>query len=266
MRDPWFPVVCLLIVMIGVWLGIFGPLPSGVTNWVHHWQTLIAAVVAATIASIAAYVAFQNTERTLKHNEHLERHRRARKHASLRAMLPLALSKISEYAEDSADALNRLVDQCQNETLPKHTPFADLPVELPSDTLEILTDLIEYSDDLNVSVLEATVAWIQIHDARVRGMMRDNDDPNALNMVRRIQLEGSIIDAASIYAAAGTYYDFGRQLTANPPNTVTWDNVRNALRNMRFWDQDHPRIYKIIEGREKDSAGPFTRLNKPVVP
>jgi hypothetical protein len=35
---------------------------------------------------------------------------------------------------------------------------------------------------------------------------------------------------------------------------------------MRFWDQDHPRIYEIIEGREKCSTGPFTRLNEPVVP
>ena len=29
---------------------------------------------------------------------------------------------------------------------------------------------------------------------------------------------------------------------------------------MRLWDQDHPRLYKSVEGRERNSSGPFDRL------
>jgi len=59
MGHPGIPIALLLIALLGVWLGIFGPLPTGAASWIHQWQTLLAAIVASTIASIAAYVAFQ---------------------------------------------------------------------------------------------------------------------------------------------------------------------------------------------------------------
>jgi hypothetical protein len=40
------------------------------------------------------------------------------KHAAARAMLPLALSQVSAYAEQTAQALNALIARCQGETLP----------------------------------------------------------------------------------------------------------------------------------------------------
>src|SRR5438445_2079765 len=102
----------MLITLFAVWLGILGPLPNGVTGWLQNWQTLIAATVASTIASIAAYVAFQNTSRSLAHAERLETNRRRRKHAAVRAVLPLALSQVIAYAERSAHALDALVASC----------------------------------------------------------------------------------------------------------------------------------------------------------
>jgi hypothetical protein len=105
MRDPWFPIILILIVLLAVWLGIAGPLPEGFPAWLQKWQTLAAALV----ASIAAYIAFRNTSRTLNHAEKLESNRRNRKHAAVRAVLPLALAQVTGYAERSARALNELM-------------------------------------------------------------------------------------------------------------------------------------------------------------
>src|SRR5580704_16524622 len=129
MRDPWFPIALMLIVILGVWLGIVGPLPHGFAAWLQQWQTLAAACV----ASAAAYIAFRNTSRTLAHAESLENRRRIRKHAAIRAVLPLALAQVSNYAARSAEALNQLVHICQGETLPSGIASRQLLEPPPQD-------------------------------------------------------------------------------------------------------------------------------------
>jgi hypothetical protein len=256
LKDPWFPILLMFTVLLASWLGVLGPLPSGVARWIKDWQPSIAAVIAISAAALA----YRGATRQLAQNERLERKRRSRKHASVRAMLPLALSRVSEYAEKSVIALNNLIPLCQGESLPHNSPMNDLPQPLPQETLEVFAEFIEYSDDIDASLVETMVAWIQIHNSRVRGLIRNNQDPAGEVMVLRTNIEGSIIDAASIYAAAAALFEYGRRRGRQPPTNVTWDDVRRAFRNMRMWDEDHPRLYAILEGRETSTSGPFDRL------
>ncbi|HUD85501.1 MAG TPA: hypothetical protein VMR17_03560, partial [Xanthobacteraceae bacterium] len=147
-RNLWFPIALILIVLIAISLDIVGLVPDSFVAWLQRWQTLAAAGV----ASVAAYIAFQNTTRSLRQAERLENNRRNRKHAAVRAVLPLALSQVSAYAERSARALNELVGQCEDEALPARTAQENLVGPLPSETLEALADFIEYSDTANVTV------------------------------------------------------------------------------------------------------------------
>jgi hypothetical protein len=244
----------MLIVLIAVALGIVGP--DGISGWLRGWQTLAAALV----ASIAAYIAFQNTSRSLAHAEQLEKNRRGRKHAALRATLPLALAQVSNYAEQSALALSILIGKCTGETLPLKTAPKDLARSLPSDTLKSLADFIEYSDAIDVSVLEATVAWIQIHDSRVRGLAENNWDDASTRIVLRSEIEGSIVDAASIYAGVAAAFEYARRRADVLPRHLSWDDVRSALRNIRYWEDENPRLYDAIKRREALSDGPFEKL------
>jgi hypothetical protein len=252
MPGPWLPVALMLIVLLGVWLGIVGPMPDGFAAWLQKWQTLAAA----TVASIAAYVAFQNTTRSLQHAEGLEKHRRSRKHASLRAVLPLALAQVTGYAARSAYALNELVNKCNGEVLPLRAASETLIEPLPSETLKTLADFIEYSDTVDVGVLESTVARIQIHDSRLRALVDNNHDASGTRSVVRAQIEALIIDAASIYAGATAYFNYGRRRQTELPRTLLWDAVRGALRNMRFWDDEHQRLHALVTRLENVSAGP----------
>jgi hypothetical protein len=256
MRDPWLPIILTLIVILSVWLGILGPLPGEVENWFYKWQTLCAA----TVASIAAYIAYRNTTHSLNHAEKLERQRRDRKLAAIRAVLPLALARVVDYAQRSAIGLYELIDKCDGEKLPGMIVPEDFPEPPPDDTLRTLADFIEYSDTLDVSIIESMVAWIQIHDARMNSLVKDNRDPSGGRLVLRIMLEGYIIDAASIYAGAAAFFNYARRRDLAPPRVLTWDAVRNALRNMRFWDEEYPSLFKILKGREANSAGPFETL------
>lgn len=253
MRDPWFPAILALIVLLSVWLGIFGPLPSGFAAWLQSWQTLASAMV----ASIAAVIAFRNTSRSLQHAESLERRRRNRKHAAVRAVLPLALSQVNEYAERSARGLDELVDKCVAQSLPAGTASPNLAHALPGETLKTLAEFIEYSDQVNADLIEATVAAIQIHDARTRGIVERNNDPSGDRLVTKFELEGRIVDAAAIYAAAGAVYDYARRRKDTLPETIKWADVTSALNNMGFWHELHPRLQEDINRREKFTTGPF---------
>jgi hypothetical protein len=256
-RDPWFPIALLLIVLLAVWLGIFGPAPPGTSIWLQAWQPLIAATVASTVASFAAYVAFSNTTRSLRHAEDLERNRRHRKHAATRAVLPLALAQVTSYAERSAHALNDLVSKCVEEALPPMTAQEDLVQPLPSETLKTLAEFIEYSDAVDVNILEATVASIQIHDSRLKDLINVNRDPSEEGIIVQTQIESYIVDAASILAGAAANYDYARRRESQLPVELPWDKVISALRNMRYWDEEHPRVYATIERRKKFTEGPF---------
>lgn len=255
MRDPWFPAVLILAVVLAAWLSILGPLPGGVGKWINDWQNLIAAI----IAIIAAGLAYRNATQQLIQNDRQERNRRSRKHASVRAMLPLALSQIMEYGQRSASALLDLTAQVQGPGFPRGSLTNQIPQQLPTETLAVLAEFIEYSDDIDASLAETMVAWIQIHDARVRGLVRDNDQAGT-GIVTRIAIEGSVIDAASIYAAAAALFDYSRRRTSHPPTHVSWNDVRCALSNMRIFDHDHLSLYKMITGREQRTGGPFDGL------
>jgi hypothetical protein len=228
---------------------------SGVADWIDKWQNLIAAVIAIA----AAILAYRSATQQIRQNDQQERNRRSKKHASVRAMLPLALSRVAEYAQNSALALNALIPLCHGEALPRHSPINNLLQPLPHDTLKMLAEFIEYSDDVNTSLVENMVAWIQIHDARVRGLIRDHQEPKGTTVILTINIEGWIIDAASIYAAADALFEYGRRRESRPPTNIIWDDVRRALKNIRLWDEDNPGIYQSVERREKNSSGPFDR-------
>jgi hypothetical protein len=252
-RNLWLPIVLILIVLIAIGLGITGLIPGCFPVWLQKWQPLAAAGV----ASVAAYIAFQNTTRSLRHAERLENNRRNQKHSAVRAILPLALSQVLAYAERSARALSELVGRCEDDILPAMTAPENLVEPLPSETLKALADFIEYSDKANVTVLEATIALIQIHDSRLRGLVEDNRDPSETRIVVLTEIENRIIDAASIYAGAASIFDYARRRSQDLPTTMTWDSVARALRNMRFWDEEHPQLYEALAQREAMSLGPF---------
>ena len=212
------------------------------------------------MALIAATIAYWNTNRSIEHSETLETRRRQQKQTALRVMLPLALSQVGAYAQQTAKALQALVASCDNETLPFDTVQTDFVKPLPSDILKSLAEFIEYSDDMNVDVIASTVAMIQIHDSRLRGIFQDNHDQSRSRVIVRSDLERSIVDGAIIYAGGSSGFNYARRRQDSWPNESTWDEVIRALRNIGFFDDEHPRLHEDVERRATQSRGPFELL------
>ena len=250
MRDPWFPAILMLLVLLAVWLGIVGPMPEGFTKWLSGWQTLLAA----SVASLAAYIAFRNTTRSIEHAAQLEQFRRSRKHVATRVLLSGALAQAKEYAQRSARILVDLTYMCRDKVLPADAKIPDtLPAPLPSDALKALADFIEYADSADVGVVEGTIKMIQIHDSHVRSVLSDHKDPGRVAL--RSEIEESIIAAACVYAGAESGLEYGRGRADQLPAAVTWDNVRDALRSMGF--PGYSELRERLDDVRGESTGPF---------
>lgn len=224
---------------------------------IKPWQPLIGSILAIAAALLATLFAWKNVGRQIQHAGNLEKQRRSRKQMSVRAVLPLALSAISDYAQGIAQALHGLLEQCVGGSLPVHIKVVvgNFP-STPIDTIRNLAEFIEYSDDLDINLFENLLARIQILSARVRDLAADIDDPDHGQTILARWIETNIIQTASIYAGVAQAYGYARRRTEDLPNDVTWDNVRHALRSMRLYDDIVPTVFKIIDERSEQSSGP----------
>jgi hypothetical protein len=227
----------------------------GLLNEIKPWQTLIGA----TIALLAAGIAFHNTSRSLRQNKEQEANRRRRKHAAVRATLPLALAQISNYAAQSARNLDEFLREHPDGPLPPVPPrFIQSP---PAEALATLSDFIEYSDaPLNVGIVEDMVASIQIYDSSLRELVARANDPRGPGIVIRHNLETAVINAAAIYAGTSTLFDYARRREQQLPLVVSWQTVRDALVVMHISIDRYEPLLTVRENRIE--GGAFGRLRE----
>ena len=260
MRDPRlsFPIALFFSCLFAL---AFEALFGALADKLKEWQTLVSAILGTSAALLAAYIAYRN----LNQSRDLHAETRKRKHAAVRAVLPLALAHVSEYAERSTQALHSLLPQAGPNGLPRAAAPLNLVEPLPSETQKTLTDFIEYSDPpLDPRLVEETISIIQIHNSRLRGLVTRNHDqsPSIVHVIARANIQAHIIDAASIYAAAGAVLAYARPQRDPLPTSLTWDHIRRALRNMGILDDENRDLFDVINRRESKSRGPFERLSE----
>lgn len=223
-------------------------MPDVIVSWLHKWQTLVGAMVALFAAGIAF--------RSLRQADELEKRRRSRKHAAIRAVLPLALAQVTEYAERTLRALDQLVNRCEDEILPRLIIPGDFNEPLSSETLETLAAFIEYSDALDVRIVEELVSWIQKHNSRLSALAERNRDP--IRFILKTELMARVIDAACIYTAGGALFAYARRRDEQLPLTVSFEQVEYTLMmQIRVWSNEYQ---KMFLRREQSSEKPFEEI------
>jgi hypothetical protein len=242
--------------MVWLPLGSIVSLPTGVTNWLLKWETLVGATVASIVASTAAYIALLNTRNLIRNAQDLENRRRERKHVAIRATLPLALAQVINYAQRTARALDALVQNCEGDALPQAIVPENFIQQLPSETLQTLSEFIEYADNIDANIVEELVSWIQIHNSRLHDIVERNLDP--LRIVLRTELMARIIDAAKIYSAAASIFAYARRQQRFLPHSVPWEEVENTLTiHFQMWNEQYQQMIELrrLEGEPFGGAG-----------
>jgi hypothetical protein len=209
------------------------------------WQTLVAGILA--LVGAIATVLIINAQ--IKQAESLEEGRRAREELAARAVLPFALSELSEYASECIKLISTYVPQGSGFGNPLAVP-ADL--SLPSFSPEVigaLRDCVRFGDNQVVRQIATVLAGLQVQRARLRGLfLRSASHMNG----RMSRLEGieAMIDAAELYAKTSALFEYGREVAdmrARSPRK----EVQTALFVSGIVDIDHPEIYEAVARRYK---------------
>ena len=213
------------------------------------WQTQIGAAFAIAAALLGAAVILHQTATARR----LEEKRRERRVAALRAVLPLALMQLSDYAASGAKIHAALLGQPKTQRIKASgLQFPSLPDELVSR----LTELIEATDSDRARPLIILVRRLQIHHARARDtQMRSTAQQGSILV--RTNVVGRVIDAAEIYARCEKLFVYARSDADVPVAAVSPDDVKNALLLISASLTDMEELEQGIKRREsEDQNGP----------
>ena len=174
------------------------------------------AIVAAWIGGSFVHNQTKAALRAATASERREKERLDRQHAGARAVLPLGLSAIADYAQACAESLKPLRAACGSGRLPPAMAVAYIPPELDPALIKTLRDVIETAPSGIADSLARLISDIQIYAARLRGI-RDQSSKNLSYMVLRVNVDSLCGVAGVIYARVSDLFPYARLSTEEPP-------------------------------------------------
>jgi hypothetical protein len=253
-RRPWQPVTVGVLVPTLVALAVYvlllvrsmlrHPTLDHLIALLFLWQTQTGAAFAVAAAFIGAAVILHQTAATRQ----LEETRRMRRAAGLRAVLPLALSELCDYAARCAEISAGLLAQ------PNSSPVRALGLiipSLPDGLVSALTDLIEASEPDHAKPLIALVRQVQIQHARMRDMQRRAGSQTG-SLLLRANVVGRVIDSAEVYARCESLFAYARGEATAPAAPIKADDVKRALFPMPTGLADTSELESEIDRYAKD--------------
>ena len=216
----------------------------------YDWQTLIAGFL-AILAAMIGWVAIQGQVRQVEtHDREMDR----RRYAASRAMLPLALSGVSEYTHQCIDALLALYGE--SETIRKTDDFA--PPTVPATSTADLRAMVEACSPVEGATIAKLLARIQVQMAGLRGLQRDLRVSETV--VTRKHLEQFFVDTIEIQARASALYRFAR---GDEDDLPAADPTRDMMTNAAYLlgiDDSYPAIWERISREYRE--GPDISTNR----
>jgi hypothetical protein len=239
----------LIAIPILIILGIYVPL--FVRSMVEHpelkqfrlllylWQTQVGAIFAIIAAGIAATVVLLQ----ISAERRLDETRRLRRASALRAVLPLALTELSDYATNCARTLATLLQQPNS--LSANLAGKQFP-PLPAGLVGRLMEFIEVSEPNHARPLIVLAKRVQIQHARIRDTQQGMTNQHG-SILYQPNLSGRLIDTAEIFARCGALYKYARGNAAAPAAAISPDEVKSALIVMRIELSDMSEIERTID-------------------
>lgn len=203
--------------------------------WLNRYQTLIGALIALATAVWGIAALYR-----------IEDNKWQSKRAAARAVLPLNLSALSEYAETCAPLLDELLDKCVGNSLPKVVAIPEFPT-VPIEAVLGLKEMVEFSYTSERRFISALLARIQIQRSRINGMKLDH--LRLGHTLTDSNLMAYISDSALIHARASALYDFARWKVEQMPSDITIEEVQSGIHGLGLFDISYDRIVTYLGGK-----------------
>ncbi|MGO4619954.1 hypothetical protein AB4Z34_33475 [Ensifer sp. 2YAB10] len=213
------------------WIGRF--------RWLYDYQTIVAGLAAAGV------VVWQIRQADRFQHDKFEAQR-----ASARAVLPLVLSEISDYAEATSSQLQNMRDRMVRGVFPGNLDVPAFPV-LPGESVDGLRAMVEASHQDERIFLSRLLTVLQVLRSRTRGLVADRRHVRAIHEDHVLAI---MINCAEVYARAAAMYDFGRGESETLPKHILATQVRSGL----FLTGIHGELRdRLVERYRLDRDEPF---------
>ena len=224
---------------------------TNLSSFLEKWQTLLAGLLALGAAIWGAIL----LKSQIAISENHENTRRKTAEAAARAVLPLTLSSIIDYTEQSSNTLHTLYQSREGEVIPERARTIDIP-QVPESAIGSLQSMIESSTNPEiVKVISKLIQKIQIQNSRMRSAAHREQSirPNRINLVLARYVEDYIIDSAKIHAFASSLFSYAR-FSSETPEEVSWDNVSQSLMLLNWAEHIHTDLYKTLAIHRAEST------------
>ena len=194
-----------------------------------EWETLVTGIVAVLVAVLTV----MKLSEQIRQTERLAVDQRKRRARAARAMLPLALSEIADYATTCILGLYALRSCFRPDGALDRPQIADCLTawaspRLPENVLSLLKECIEFSDDGPAEAMAELVRHFQVQNSRILdniSRIRLND---GVHLVLWANIEQDIQDAAELYARASVLLPFSKGSTSQVSD-IGRQLIHNAL-------------------------------------
>lgn len=213
-----------LMVLFGTFLGGGFVLSLGAEISAETREYLLYALT-AIITLFASAMALFGTFRLVNHQKEIEAENRRRRLDAARATLPLALSETLSFCEKIHSAYANLEEIRSDPKLVRQT-IED--AKLDEETLSVIRDCIEHSDQPANIWLSTIVAYAQVMTSRIRGNALD---PNMVTSDHGRAREMAF--AAETAVICEHLFDFAR-VGSTPSNQIAPEKLR-AFVKLGMW-------------------------------
>lgn len=205
--------------------------------WLNRYQTLLSALLALGAAGASIYF----LRRQISQADRQEEERYAREGAAARAVLPVTLSALCEYAVEAGSSLAHILPTLAVAGVVKglSKQFPELP-EGPIGQLEKVIKTIPVDQG---KAFAEIIAEMQVLNARARSMIEEG------RAVKHNVLE-YILDAVEIYARCSANFDYARRYSEATQSTIPRQDMKSACNVMRLF-RVREELYIMIDRKEK---------------
>ena len=205
---------------------IIWPWISGGGNWGYvqniwdRWQSLNVGMLALFSSITAFNISRYNAEK-----------QRQRDFFASKAFLPEALSELVSYLNASAEVFKLGWASGRG-----CGPHFDTP-ELPREYKIVFGECIRHAEPQVGDYLSQILVWLQVHDARMKNYVKqrggeDCFDPDRYSLITYFYRLGEL------QALINKIFDFARNMEEFDDSPLSWEEFRNAYRNLDIWIDD----------------------------
>ncbi len=176
---------------------------------VDHWQTLVAGVLALFGAGWTVWIINRQITQTAEQ----EKQRLQREEQAAKAVLPLALAELGQYAED---CIRLIAPYVPANGEPPEIPADFVVPRIPEGTIEPLRDCARYANAEVATQIRIMLGKLQVQHSRLR-IARQHGLQGRVHTLHYHGGIGAIIDAAELYTLTGDLLLYAREKSLDPP-------------------------------------------------